>query len=300
MKLTVFTPAYNRAYILNSLYESLKQQSSKDFEWLIVDDGSTDDTENLITRLQLNNRLGPDAFPIRYFKQENGGKHRAINRGLLEAEGDLFFIVDSDDQLTPDAVEWIINQWKIVETEKCTQLIAGVSGIRITPEGQKIGGDTNFGTIVANALEIREKYHVKGDLAEVYRTDVLRQLPFPEFEGEKFCPEALVWFRIAQHYKMRYVYHGIYVCNYLPDGLTAKIVKVRHHSPLTSMTYYSELYGYEKSVRLKLRAAINFWRFFKGQHNDKVHEMGMMTLLSLCALPIGIMAKLNDYRNHNL
>lgn len=301
MYITVFTPTFNRAYILPKLFDSLRAQTAYEFEWVIVDDGSTDGTEDLVSSFKEFQVSGVVPFEIRYFKQENGGKHRAINRGIREARGDLFVIVDSDDQLTPDAVEWIIKQWEGIEAlDGWKNQFAGLSGIRITPDGKKIGGDADFGTIDANAMEIREKHHVQGDLAEVFRTDVLRQFPFPEFEEERFCPEALVWFRIAQRYQLRFVHHGIYVCDYLPDGLTAKIVRVRHRSPLSSMTYYSELFGYEKTVRLKLRAAINFWRFVKNTHLGRVQEMGMLNLLSLCALPLGMLAKLNDYRNHNL
>jgi glycosyltransferase involved in cell wall biosynthesis len=100
--ITIFTPTYNRAYSLRRLYDSLCKQTSNDFEWLVVDDGSTDDTENLI-----NSFIADGKVDIRYFKQANGGKHRAINFGVREARGELFFIVDSDDQVTPDAVEWI-------------------------------------------------------------------------------------------------------------------------------------------------------------------------------------------------
>lgn len=207
--------------------------------------------------------------------------------------------------MTPDAVEWITDQWRGMMAsnngkEFPTKPFAGLSGIRITPDGQKIGGDANFVTIDATSMEIREKYHVQGDLAEVFRTEVLREIPFPEYEGEKFCPEAMVWNRIAQKYNLRFVHHGIYVCDYLPDGLTAKIVQVRHRSPLASMTFYSELFGYEETVWMKLRAAINFWRFVKRQYLKKVQEMEMMNLLSFCALPLGLLTKLNDYRNHNL
>lgn len=297
MMVTIFTPTYNRAFILTSLYESLASQSLMDFEWVIVDDGSTDETEQLVSSFK--NQDPP--FEIRYFKQKNGGKHRAINRGVREAKGELFFIVDSDDRLTHDAIAWIDNQWtRIKEEEGWMQRFAGLSGIRITPDGKKIGSDADFGMIDANAMEIREKFHVRGDLAEVFRTDVLRNFPFPEFDDETFCPEALVWFRIAQNYQMRFVHHGIYVCDYLPDGLTAKIVLVRHRSPLASMTYYSELFGYERTVKLKLRAAINFWRFFNNRHLGKIKIMRVLNLLSLCALPLGLLAKLNDIRNHNL
>ena len=103
--ITVFTPTYNRAYIIENLYKSLQRQTFKDFEWLVIDDGSTDNTEELFA--SWTNEI---SFPVRYIKQQNGGKHRAINRGVKEANGELFFIVDCDDYLREDAVETILEQ----------------------------------------------------------------------------------------------------------------------------------------------------------------------------------------------
>ena len=113
MKLTVFTPTYNRAYIIENLYQSLQRQSCHDFEWLVVDDGSSDNTKELFD----NWMKEENPFPIRYYKQENGGKHRAINYAIPLAEGELFFIVDSDDYLTDDAVETILEQFKTLPSE---------------------------------------------------------------------------------------------------------------------------------------------------------------------------------------
>lgn len=251
--ITVFTPVYNRAYIISQLYESLCRQTSGDFEWLIVDDGSTDDIATLIEGFIAENKI-----TIRYCSQTNGGKHRAINRGLKEAKGNLFFIVDSDDYLTDDAIEWIK---KTSEEIMPDETFAGLSGTRIYPDGHKIGGDDDFGTIDANAIDIRTKYSVRGDLAEVFKTDILRKYPFPEFADEKFCPEALVWFRIARDYKLRYVNNGIYVCQYLSDGLTANIARLRRNSPKASMVFYSEQYHSSVPFLLKLKSAINFHRF---------------------------------------
>ena len=105
MKVTVFTPTYNRAYIISELYESLKKQDFTDFEWLVIDDGSEDHTEDLFKQWQ--NEYND--FPIRYYKVNNGGKHRAINKATELAKGELFFIVDSDDKLVSDALEKIVS-----------------------------------------------------------------------------------------------------------------------------------------------------------------------------------------------
>ena len=291
MLLTIFTPTYNRGYILRALFESLCSQTYFDFEWLIVDDGSTDDTEELISELQSL----PSNFEVRYYKQLNGGKHRAINSGLRLAKGELFYIVDSDDRLTPDAVSWIKQAYASIKND---DRFAGLSGIRIYPNGRKIGGGEDFGSIDASAMEIREKYGIEGDQAEVFKTEILRKYPFPEFEGEKFCPEALVWFRIAQNYMLRYYHKAIYICDYLPDGLTAKIANLRHQSPLASLTYYSELFGYEDTCHLKMRAAINYWRFMKCRLLSETHKMHMLNIYSAIACPLGLAAKINDFVHH--
>lgn len=284
---TVFTPSYNRAYILPKLYESLCKQTSMDFEWVIVDDGSSDGTSELITNYEL--QITP--FPIRYFRQENAGKHIAINRGVQEAKGELFFIVDSDDQLTEDAVEWI---GKTYQDIRGNEQFAGLSGIRVTPDGKRIGGSMNYESLDTDALSLRLIEEIDGDMAEVYRTEVLRQFPFPKVEGEKFCPEALVWNRMAQQYKLRYVNHGIYVCEYLPDGLTAKIVQLRHRSPLTSMMYYSELQHLQIPAGQQLKANINFWRFAPVRLWHKAVEMKMLNVWTLMGLPLGCVYSMMD------
>jgi len=282
--LTVFTPAYNRAYVLPQLYQSLCRQTCRDFEWLVVDDGSTDGTADIV-----RGYIAERQIDIRLIVQPNGGKHRAINRGVKDAKGELFFIVDSDDFLTDDAVEWIAGSApQVLESVG----FCGLSGIRVSPDGEKIGGGNNFGTIDSNALDIRFREHVTGDLAEVFKTEVLRRFPFPEFDGEKFCPEAMVWNRIARRYKMRYCHRGIYVCKYLPDGLTAKITQIRRKSPVASMTYYSELFhtsGIPASQRVK--AAMNFWRFSLAPYK---RSYGMTGMLQLAAWIPGQILKLLD------
>lgn len=292
---TIFTPTYNRVATIPRLFMSLCDQPCKDFEWLIVDDGSSDGTEELVRGFERFEEFEVfERFPIRYFKQENGGKHRAINRGVREAKGELFFIVDSDDQLTPDAVEWILAKWRDVKDEVGDMIkdIAGISGLRIHPDGTKIGGGEDFGMIEADAIEIRNKYHVKGDLAEIYRTDVLRQYPFPDFPGEKFCSEGLIWGRIAEKFKLRYFYKGIYVCQYLEGGLTDTRYACRINSPNYSMLLYSELIRHPNSLLGKVAYALNFWRFgakSKKSFWEKCRQIGFPWYL---LAPVGwLMAK---------
>lgn len=270
--LTVFTPVFNRAYIITQLYDSLCRQTDKNFEWVVVDDGSDDNIDELMAGFVADGKID-----INYIKQPNGGKHTAINRGIKEARGQFFIIVDSDDYLTDNAVEWIRHTSELIAEDN---RFAGISGIRIHPDGSKIGGGENFGNIDANAIDIRLKYGVTGDLAEVFKTTVLRQYPFPVFEAEKFCPEALVWNRIASKYMLRYCHQGIYVCEYLADGLTAKITRMRRNSPRASMTFYSELFHKHIAVLWKFKAAVNFWRFALAPYQQ---EYSMLTPFSLIA-----------------
>ena len=186
--ISILTPTYNRAHTLPRLYKSLKQQTMKDFEWIIVDDGSTDNTKYIVEKWIKEINL----FNIIYIKQKNGGKHRALNKGIPHAKYDYIYIVDSDDYLTDDAVEKI-HLW--ISTIDNKSKFAGVSGLKgkITDKGMIIIGQfpSKLEFIDATNLERKSK-KLLGDKAEVYRKDILLKYPFPEFEGEKFLTEAVV------------------------------------------------------------------------------------------------------------
>lgn len=216
MRITVFTPTYNRGYTIERLYRSLQRQVFDDFEWIVIDDGSNDNTEALFqTFLRTKNQ-----FPITYKKVSNGGKHRAINIGVQMAQGELFFIVDSDDYLTDRALEEIDKIEKsIPESEK--SLFAGVCGQRGYSADQQIGKTFQGEILDITSLE-RQKYGISGDKAEVFYTQIMKDHPFPSFENEKFITECVVWDKIAiEGHKLRFFNAIIYITEYLPDGLTA-------------------------------------------------------------------------------
>ncbi len=223
--ITIFTPVYNRAYIVENLYHSLLRQTCYDFEWLIIDDGSTDNVGLPARQWKENTQ----EFKIRFYQQENRGKHAAINYGVKLAKYEMFFIVDSDDYLENDAVETILKYWDRIGTDCC---FAGISGLRRSRNGEIIGGRPAFEEFVdATNLE-REKYGLEGDKAEVFRTELLRKYPFPEYENETFLTEAVVWDRLAyEGYKIRWINKSFMVCEYLQDGLTAKGEKLFWNNP---------------------------------------------------------------------
>ena len=216
-KITLFTPTYNRAYILDVLYRSVQRQTFRDFEWLIIDDGSSDHTEELVNQWMKD---GND-FPIRYCKVKNGGKCRAINKGLDLAQGELFFIMDSDDYLTDNALERVV-YWE--STIHGKEMYMGVVGNRGTSEtyspNRPLGAAYRDCNVFVRYPEYTKDV-VDGEHAGVWYTEIHRKYKYPEFEGENFMTPCIPWNRMANDgYKVRIFDEIIWVCNYLQDGLT--------------------------------------------------------------------------------
>lgn len=255
MLITVFTPTYNRGHLLTTLFESICRQTFKDFEWIVVDDGSSDNTQEVMEKIIAEKH----DFPIRYIKTANGGKHRAVNCGVKESKGELFFIADSDDQLTDDALLVVAEAYEDVRNNP---LIGGICGLDCEKDGKIIGSGLPKDHINCTSVEIRYKHHVTGDLKEVFLTRVLKEIPMPEIEGERFSPEALTWYRIAKKYQLKFINHPIYIVEYQADGLTAHILRLRMQSPIASMLTYKEMLEFKDIGLLrKCELAINYYRF---------------------------------------
>jgi glycosyltransferase involved in cell wall biosynthesis len=216
-RVTLFTPTYNRAGTLPVLYRSIQRQTSRDFEWLIIDDGSEDGTEELV--------LGwigeTNGFPIRYYKVSNGGKCRAINRALDLAEGELFFVIDSDDYLTENAVERVLF-WDSSIGDRSGY--AGLFGNKGTSES--FSPNTGLGQAYAD-ISALSRYpdgpgpYIDGERADIWYTEVHRKYKYPVFEGEKFMTEAVAWNRMAADgLKIRAFDEILIVYSYREDGLT--------------------------------------------------------------------------------
>lgn len=278
--ITVFTPTYNRAYIIKNLYESLKAQTDFDFEWLIVDDGSTDNTEQLIDEfIKKHNR-----FQIRYYKKENGGKHTAINKGLELAEGEMFFIVDSDDCLLSNAISKI-KEWENGINEK--EKFAGVSGNKGYSEEKLVGSTFKGEYVDATSLE-RNKLNINGDKAEVFYTALLRKYKFPEFKGEKFLTEDVVWSRIANDgYKIRWFNEIIYTCRYRDDGLFVQYNKLLASNPKGFALYVNQKIKFNKNNCFERNKMYNYY-YDTVKNNLKIDaaaeylNIGKLRLRCLC------------------
>ena len=215
-KITLFTPTYNRAYILDVLYRSVQRQTYRNFEWIIMDDGSSDNTEELV-KSWMND--GND-FPIRFYKVPNGGKCRAINRGLDLAEGELFFIMDSDDYLTDDSLETVV-KWEATIAGKPGY--CGVAGNRGSSPTET--PNTSIESMYGEGVNFIDPEYtdkvIDGERAGVWYTEIHRKYKYPEFEGENFLTPCITWNRMANDgYKIRIFQDIIWICEYREDGLT--------------------------------------------------------------------------------
>lgn len=220
--LTIITPAYNRKELLKKCFQSLLRQTCYDFEWIVVDDGSSDGTKQEFPVL-LEDEL---PFPAQYIWKENGGKHTALNASHPYIRGKYILLLDSDDTLTENAVETVLKGWKDYETDPETGMVIFLKQL-------------NDGTIVAKGAQERvlmdvlnnERIcYVTNDCCEIIRTELFLKYPFPVFTGERFLAETALWYRAGLDAKCVYINQPIYVCDYLEGGLTkgGKTLRIRN------------------------------------------------------------------------
>lgn len=260
MKITVLTPTYNRAYILERLYNSLIRQTSNNFEWLVVDDGSSDGTKELINKYISENKIN-----IRYIYQDNGGKHRALNRGIKEIKNEITFIVDSDDYLKDNAIERIEFYDKKYGKKNN---ICGYSFLRCFPNGEINGQKFKENEYISDYINCRLNENVTGDKAEAYYTKYLKEVPFLEIQNEKFLFEDYVWIKLAEKYKMVHINEPIYIGNYLKDGLTKNISKIKYSSPIGMMERALVLCSKKINIKTRIKGMMMYIAYGKIANNS--------------------------------
>lgn len=220
--LTVFTPAYNRGYIINNLYESLCRQTCKDFIWLVVDDGSTDNTAELIKTWQKID----NGFEIRYVYKSNGGMHTAHNAAYENIDTELNVCIDSDDYMTDDAVEKIITFWNNQENKN----YAGIIALDVDKNNCVIGKD--LPNKKSTTLMGYYENGGTGDKKLIYRTDIINSVPpYPEFVGEKYVGLAYKYHLIDQKYELLIMNEPVCVVEYQPDGSSMNMFKQYLNNP---------------------------------------------------------------------
>lgn len=250
MRFTVLTATYNRAYTLGATYQSLCAQTFRDFEWVIVDDGSTDGTPDLVSSWK-------PFFPIRYTWKPNGGKHTAINLGVEQAAGEFIAIVDSDDRLVPHALEWMDHHWrKIPDPARFSSLIA----LCCDDNGSIFGGELTQDYVDVFCLRDALAQAGAGDRWRIIRGDVLKQFRYPEFNNEHFVLEGLVWNRILKKSAARFINEPLLTAGYAPDGL-GRQGDLRFSSPKGAVIYHVELALSDVRLKMRIKSAINALRF---------------------------------------
>ena len=221
--LTVFTPAYNRAYTLLRTYESMKQQKNTDFIWIIVDDGSSDNTAELVKQWQQEE----NDFEIQYVYKENGGMHTAHNTAYALIDTELNTCVDSDDALAPDAVQLIYDAWQKVKDKG----YAGLLALDAEFSGKVIGKGFPEG-LTETTLGSYYRNGGSGDKKLILRTDVVRQYPpYPTFEGERFVPLGSLYTMIDRDYKLSVLDAVVCLVEYMPDGSTHNMTRQYFRNP---------------------------------------------------------------------
>ncbi len=278
-KLTIFTPTYNRAYIIGQLYESLKKQTSFNFEWLVVDDGSVDETEQLFQKWTTEETR----FPIRYYKKNNGGKCRAINYALDLAQGELFFTVDSDDQLTSDAATLIEFWEKDLPKDGTYCGFAGsdgdLQGVATNPLFPEPWKDATF---FDRAPE--SEHFIGYDRPWVFYTKIHRQYKYPDISGETFITEAVTWNRMAHDgYKIRCFNNVIYLWEHQETGYTNNIRNIFLNNPIGYALWQKELMEFcHYNFYEKMKTYYSFYCEFNS-------KLTCRQLSSYIGAPLGIM-----------
>jgi glycosyltransferase involved in cell wall biosynthesis len=267
--ITILTPTYNRAEYLPKLYQSLLAQDSDRWSWLIVDDGSTDHTPDLVQKWKEENPQ-----KVRYLKKTNGGKHTALNLGIANISTPLTFIVDSDDTLLPCAVRTVEQYYWEYEPRRTKENLCGFSFLRINDRGEVNAGEYAEDNTISTYAELRINAGDTGDKAEVFYTSVLKKFLFPVFYQERFLPEDAVWMAMSGEYRLVFANRKIYVCDYHDGGLTKTGRYMKVYSPL-GMMYRSAVYLNSPQlkntkVKLKMLALYQIYmRFAKRRYGLK-------------------------------
>lgn len=278
-KLTVFTPAYNRAHTIGRTYESLCRQTCQDFEWLVIDDGSVDNTRELIEGWIKENKI-----QIRYIYQDNQGMHGAHNTAYRNIDTELNVCIDSDDYMPDDAVEKILSFWTKYGSDK----VAGIIGLDQVESGEIIG--TGF------PEELKETtlmgYYAqggKGDKKLVYRTDVIKKYPeYPIFEGEKYVSIGYKYQQIDQDYKLLTFNCPLVIVEYQNDGSSANMFKQYWNNPKGFACIRKADMLYALTFRRRIEACIHYVSHSIRSRNWKFLQQSPLPLLTFIAILPGV------------
>lgn len=255
MLLTIFTPTYNRAHLLPQLFESLQNQDSFDFEWLIVDDGSTDATRELVEQFKVK-----ADFSIRYIFQENQGKHVAINKAFEKTNTPFIMTVDSDDILMKNALMILSKKIRRILNEP--KMVAICSPIKRKSSTDLLINQVIKEDFISNSFELENKHKIKGEFSFVLKTEIVKAYPYPVFPGEKFMNESYLYKRLSERYNYLYISESLVEAEYQEDGLSANFKRILNESPKGAALTYQYLMNNSKySMDKRVQEALNYWDY---------------------------------------
>ncbi|MED0978664.1 glycosyltransferase family 2 protein [Bacillus paramycoides] len=278
--LTIFTPTYNRAYCLQNCYESLKRQTCKNFVWLIIDDGSSDHTKELV-----NNWISEKHIKIKYHWQQNQGMHGAHNTAYEMIETELNVCIDSDDYMPDDAVEKILSFWSTYGSDE----VSGIIGLDLYTDGKTIGSRLPENLKRSTLFDLYNKHSVTGDKKLVYRTELTKRYPYPIFKNEKYVGLAYKYYMLDQQYEMLLLNEALCHVEYMPDGSSMNMLNQYRKNPRGFAFYRKELMKLPFTNRIfKYRQAIHYVSSSFIARNKRFIQESPYKGLTLCALPFGI------------
>ncbi|MHA6485279.1 glycosyltransferase family 2 protein [Paenibacillus sp. strain BS8-2] len=279
-QLTVFTPTYNRAYTLHLCYESLLRQTCKQFIWLIVDDGSSDDTEAMVQRWKEQ-----ADFPIRYVYQQNQGMHGAHNTAYALIETELNVCIDSDDYMSDHAVETILACW----SERGSGAYAGIVALDATTDGDVIGTRMPDHLFSVTLSALYAKHGVKGDKKLVYRTELTRECPpYPLYEGEKYCPLSYKYILIDQKAPLLVLNEVVCIVEYRQDGSSMNMVKQYLRNPRGFTFFRKTAMQHAPTYKDRFREAVHYVSSSLMLRNTKFIVESPRKWTTVLAVPLGV------------
>lgn len=280
IKLTIFTPTYNRAYTLHKCYESLNRQTCKNFKWLIVDDGSKDNTKELV-----ESWINEGKVNIKYYYQKNQGMHGAHNTAYELIDTELNVCIDSDDYMSDDAVEKILNFWKKNKRKD----IAGIMALDMYTDGNIIGTKFPKGLKESSYFDIYNKYRVKGDKKLIYRTDLIKANPYPIFEGEKYVGLAYKYAKLDEKYNLLLMNEVICIVEYMTDGSSLNMLSQYKNNPKGFVFIRVEdMKNSKANLNFKFKSAIHYVSSSIISKNKKFLRESPCKILTLLAIPFGV------------
>lgn len=278
--LTIFTPTFNRAYILPQLKDSLLRQDRFDFEWLIIDDGSTDDTQTVVSSWQ--QELLP--FTINYYKTKNGGKPRAINEACKLAQSDWIFLLDSDDHLADNVTGFILDAIEAIKSDNSFVGVGFLQGNKYLIPRREVG----FNDYVDATNLQRKDFGLDVDCNEVYRVSTFGQFPFEVWEDEIFTPEEVVLNEMALHgYKLRWHNKVAVISEYLEDGMTRGAWGLIKRNPMGYAMLFNHRLKYVKSLKERMNSVCQFIAYCLIGGNPRYITKCNSIPLALLLLPVG-------------